>query len=373
MFSPNINSAQILLASSANGICNLHNLGTYSVEKIALQDMSKIKTLARSNGKKFKLHCNVPVKLFVLTKNTRDPLIDSYIALPKEYLGTEYLISSYSQSTKINSGTYTGIISTHPNTKVEIYGKDKKKLFRNLTLDVGKSWSDYNNDKIDISGSYVKSSNPVAVFSNILCVRNDRECHPFSDMVIPMTYYSKVFYIPHFENFGKWTIRLYAKSTCSIKIFDKSRQHLSTITVKSDKRFVEVQARAMSSVVSSCPSMVQLYGHNITTSLSFMALVPGIDRYLSYYYFMVPTYTSSLYVMIKTVHIKEFRIDESSYSPKQYDTFVDPTNPYHKYSVYSVPVSAGRHVVKTINDAPFGLWIYGKGFAYPAGYGVKTK
>lgn len=377
MFSPNIHSAQLLLASKRNGECNLNRLGTSSGDKITLQDKSTIKTIKRSTGMHFKLLCNVPVKLFVMTQrsNSMYSVMDSYIAIPKEYLGTEYLIPSYIQSTKYYPGTYMGIVATNSNTTltVEIFGKDKKKLPRTLTINKEKSWVHYTNNRIDISGSYVKATTPVVVFSNIVCVQNDAACHPFSDMVVPMKDYSKKFYIPHFDNVGKWMIRLYAKTTCNIKVFDKSGKQLSIVTVKSDTKFVEVQYRAMSSVVSSCPSMIQLYGLVTKKSTSFMVLVPGIDRYLSYYYFMVPNYTSSLYVMIKTVHMTKIRIDDSIVSPNQYDTFHDTSNPYIKYAVYSVSVSAGRHVVKTINDAPFGLWIYGKGFAYPAGYGVKTK
>ncbi|CAG2237414.1 unnamed protein product [Mytilus edulis] len=244
MFSPNIYTAHLLFATSTNGVCNLHKLGTSSGEKITLHDKSAIKILKTSNVKQFKLHCNVSVKLFVLTQRHGSSM-DSYIALPKRYIGTDYLIPSYTQSTTTGPGTYLGIVSSKPKSQVEIFGKDKRsKLYRKITMDKEKSWQDYNNDRIDISGTYVKATTPVAVFSNIVCVQHDNSCYPFSDMVIPMRDYSKVFLIPHIENTEKWTIRLYAKLTCNVKIFDNNRRQLSTYTVKSDKKFIEMHFKS---------------------------------------------------------------------------------------------------------------------------------
>lgn len=68
----------------------------------------------------------------------------------------------------------------------------KGKLFTKASLNIDMEWNNYNNDKIDISGSYVDASKAVTAFSNIVCT-SVGSCAQFSDMIIPMRDYSKHF------------------------------------------------------------------------------------------------------------------------------------------------------------------------------------
>ncbi|CAC5382011.1 unnamed protein product [Mytilus coruscus] len=364
-FSPNIRTAQLIFSSVRRGVCNLTTLGSSTYAHILLENASRIHSLSGVASKEYKLKCNILTKLYVI--EIRSDGVDGYIVIPTKYLSRQYIIPSYNQGS--GPGTYLAIISTNQATEVEI--SQKGKSFTKASLNIDMEWNNYNNDKIDISGSYVEASKPVAVFSNIVCT-SVGSCAPFSDMVIPMRYYSKTFFVPFFQGITLKSVRIYANSTCSINVYDASLNLLSAASLDIIKRFVEVNNTNMASIVSSCPSMVQLYSHKASNQKDFMTLITGIDKYLPHYYFTMPSYSSLLLIIIETAKKSALIIDGTTITPGRITEIQEPVNSYNKYSMFTFTISQGRHEAKTTNGASFGLWIYGTkdGFAFPAGYRI---
>ncbi|XP_071177345.1 uncharacterized protein [Mytilus edulis] len=364
-FSPNIVTAQLIFSSVRRGVCNLKFLGMPTYAQIILANASSIHSLSNVNRKGYKLECNIPTKLYVIEKGHYG--VDGYIAIPTTYLSTEYIVPAYNQGHE--PGTYLAIISTNPATDVKILQIGKSLINTSLNLDI--VWDNYNNDHIDISGSYIRTSKSVAVFSNIVCT-SIGSCSPFSDMVIPMRDYSNTFFVPSFKGITVKSVRIYANSTCSINIFNASLNLLSTVSLNISKRFIEVNNANMASIVSSCPSMVQFYSHKVSNQKAFMTLIPGIDKYLTHYYFTMPSYSSSLLIIIETAKKSALKIDGATITPSRITEIQEPVKFHSKYSMFTITISQGRHEAKTTNGASFGLWIYGTndGFAFPAGYRI---
>lgn len=91
-----------------------------------------------------------------------------------------------------------------------------------------------------------------------------------------------------------------------------------------------------------------------------MTLIPGIDKYLPhYYYFTMPSYSSSLLIIIETAKKSALIIDWATITPSRITEIQEPVKFYSKFSMFTITISQGRHEAKTTNESSFGLWIYG--------------
>ena len=103
--------------------------------------------------------------------------------------------------------------------------------------------------------------------------------------------------------------------------------------------------------------------------------IPGVDQYLSHYVFHVPdlNFTSSLSFVIKSSEMNGIRVDGKAI---EITSLRNITLSGTMYSTFALSVTAGRHIVEHLNDAPFGLWVYGRrthdSYGYPAGMRLST-
>ncbi|CAG2243044.1 unnamed protein product [Mytilus edulis] len=114
----------------------------------------------------------------------------------------------------------------------------------------------------------------------------------------------------------------------------------------SDTKYVEVDNPNMTSIVSSCPSMVHFYSHKTSHQRSFMTLIPGLDQYLSHYYFRTPNYSCSLLLIINKAYISNLRLDESMVSTGMIVEIQEPVNHYDNNAVFTITIDKGRHEAK---------------------------
>jgi IgGFc binding protein len=177
-----------------------------------------------------------PISIFVLSKFAQTA--EGFLALPIERLGTEYVLSNFTEPTDDNDENnlpaMSSIIICHDETEIFVTyggGTDGEYVTRmpqngytvSKTLDKGDVWM-FSNTKAgsDLSGSYIKSDKTICVISANQCanVPTKRDwCNYLVNQEIPMKYWGKSYLVPRFEGSNKSPIVRVFSSLDSSKIF----------------------------------------------------------------------------------------------------------------------------------------------------------
>ncbi len=339
---------------------------------------------------------------------------DAFNVMPTDALGKKYMVMSYNNSRPYSSlssmtPSQFAIVATEDGTHVRIepkaptHKKASSKV-QEFTLNQGESYlveayrNEYSSAQLDLTGSYVETSKPVAVFSGhtraSVPVKDSwsggsRDC--LMEQMMPVeSWGNNVFLFPFKSGSNQSSEEndLYR----ILAAFDGTEIKIDDIFITSlDKgEFHEGNLTRAHSVKSNKPIMVCQYkksskGSGNTTKVSdpFMMYIPQTENFDIFYRFIniqsheydttfknyYPVYSEHYITVISKISaIPTIRLDNKPITgEKSYN--IGNTG----WAYIHIDVSQGVHTIES--PSQFGLYIYGYGEANSYGYfgGVSVK
>ncbi|KAK3107669.1 hypothetical protein FSP39_019534 [Pinctada imbricata] len=323
------------------------------------------------------LNSSVPIKVYLI--NHGGSSTDGFLVYPKEFLSTEYLVSTsqpYINRPYTHFQSEFAILSTTDNNNVSIQLRlfngsitYNNKTFRNgerIHIVLGRLDTFQIYHPWDMSGTRIVSRFPVAVVAGNRCnvFESYNGCDHFSEMMPPVSQLATKYIAPDFYDYFNWTIQVVAASNHThVKIHEKNGVNV-TKTLKENAK-MEVVVENVATIEASSPVLTTLYVHglHVVERLDpFMTLCPWIDSYKREYAVVVPSlgFESYLAISVETAFLSGIAIDGKVITDTidmMYDTNVLLDGV--RYTVLSVNVTSGPHTISHENDKPFGLIVYG--------------
>ncbi|XP_061179046.1 uncharacterized protein LOC133187646 [Saccostrea echinata] len=383
-------STEILIASQAASKLSLDSSNNYLLKSLnnRINSINKGATTlsipARMRSIDFKtenkamiLESSEPVSVFTLNHDGYSS--DSTLILPTDRLGTKYVVGSTEPYSSRDSShkSQVAIAALHNDTTVKVTLKLKSKgtfLYQNLKY--------RNGDKInfklnrlenfqfshtsDLTGTFVESNKPIAVFSGNRCNKLQRfgYCSHLIEQLPPVDNLDNQFIVPpSLESSGTRVRIVAAKKTKVIFHFDDSKRE--KVLKPGTSKDVEIYGHHSIYIQADGPIMVLSFAVRLGRRGEgdpYMSVVPGFNQYLSGYYILVPNgYTKNyLSIMVKAASKAKLRIDDKALFDDNISSEIRVQAEREKYLVLIVRVDAGGHKVETLDKSRFGLMIHGQ-------------
>lgn len=336
---------------------------------------------------------------------------DAFLVLPTDALGSEYFVMSYnSDGTTTNGQTTSGgstpsqfsIIATEDNTDIHInptaptYRSGMNPI--DITLMKGEVYLVQaaiaaNYLRGDLTGTRIKATKPVAVFgghqrSKLPVTYNTLASRDFlCEQMPPVNTWGKNYFVTPYPqpgnmpNVGTDLIRVIASVNSTVLYLNGT-----VVRQLNAGQFYEMPLTAAGFLSATAPVLVaqfkqssQVLGGNSILSDPFMMIIPPREQYLRSYRCTNaqayesnsndPTYFKQyMTVIIPKDSLPTLRIDGSPVSPlRTGDIPAFPSlNLCIAYTYAWIEVPDGVHTVEA--GTPFGLLVYGYGFANSYGY-----
>lgn len=311
-----------------------------------------------------------PVTVYGL--NNQFATVDAYLGLPTASLGNNYVVLGYANG-GVLKGTQFGIVASAAATTVTItpavtVGSRTAGVPYTLTLNQGQTYMlrDDVGAKSDLSGTFIQSNKPIAVFGGHRC----------ANIPVPISYCDYVVeQLPPVDTWGTHfatlplasrtkgdTFRFLAATDNTHVFLDSSR-----IATLNRGQFFERIIEGSAEITSDHPILVAQYSnsHQYDNGLGdpFMMLVPPLDHYLTAYTITSPGGFNPNFINvvaptsdIGAVMFDGAPIPASSFAP------IGNTGA----SGARLTVSAAAH--KLSGPHPFGVYVYGFGLDVSYGY-----
>ena len=310
--------------------------------------------------------------------NQRKFTSDAFLAIPSEVLDDEYLVLSYFGIRNWYYPSEIAIVGTVDGTVVDIVPKQNlgadKPAGKTFTITLNRNEVYQFSSQLDLTGSYIKSTEPVAVMSGVSCADVPDTtprigwCDHLAEMMLPLSAWGKSFLtVPLATRLKGDVIRILAsENNTEVRI----NGSLAATLNRGDFHEEIVSERAY--IQASAPVMVSQYatgqGFDGVAADPFMAVLPANEQFLSSYVFATPeSGFERNYVNIVIPGgsaIASLRLDGTLVDPLMFSPIGDSG-----YEGAQIPVSVGSHSITA--DVPFGLLVYGfnsfDSYGYPGG------
>ncbi len=251
------NKLMIYIASSSNGYAtvSVDGKGFSKTVKVIANDIVPVE-LGPGFGQAFSkstngsippeqvypqaaIHVKATVPIVVYGVTRFNYTSDSFMALPVQSLGKEYVVASMADMTWMYGGyslpSETSIVAAYDNTRVDFTlggpsvtvsgGGMKPGQTKSFTMNKGDVWvigNDANSKEGDVSGSYIKSTKPVGVISGNQCANVPttlRWCDFISEMELPTNLWGKFLQVPKYASrVNGYFMKVFAKEP-NTKVF----------------------------------------------------------------------------------------------------------------------------------------------------------
>lgn len=296
---------------------------------------------------------------------------DAFLALPIDALGLEYMALSY---TTLYPSQMV-VTAAYDNTQVTITPSNQLNSHVAaipfvITLNKGETY--YLTSNIDVSGSHILASAPIAVLAGVQCANipvNAYYCDHIVEMMTPISTWGKSFLtVPLATRTRGEVFRiLAAENNTKINIDGVLKANLQR------GKFYETVLTARSQIESSEPVLVAQYSPGTTfdgvTSDPFMMLIPPTEQFLNRYTFSTPATGFSknfVNVVMPSGAVDTLRLDGASLNAALFSPIGTSG-----FSGAQLPIALGSHNLTSTNDVPFGIYVYGfadfDSYGYPGG------
>lgn len=337
--------------------------------------------------------------VFVYGLNKAVTTSDAFLALPTKSLGTEYFVlsyySDYSSDTDFlisRTPSQFAIVATEDNTKVEIEpscktaalgsdAKQTKTLNKGQVYLVQAYFPDYDALRTDLTGSYVKSDKPIAVFSghqrtalpyNYMGYTNRSRDHIVEEMIPVSAWGMNAFIVPLVapsqENNVGYDIYRVLSGFDNTKITINS----SEVVTLNKGEFLERELDGPVMINGDKPFLAGEYKKTCyQLGDPFLLLIPPKEQFCKSYRVIHPDCknsenNSSFYTEQYITLVIPKSIRDSVYINSLRNTQYSYDIPNSDYCYKSVRVSAGIYELRA--SQPFGVYIIGYGYADSYGY-----
>lgn len=296
---------------------------------------------------------------------------DAFLVLPSDVLGNEYIVLGYFGH---RSGLYpseAAIVATVDNTTVEIIPsrdiESDKPAGQPFTVSLNRNEVYQFSSQDDLTGSYIRSTAPVAVMSGAVCSNVPRGglwCDHLSEMMIPLSAWGRSYLTVPLASKERDVVRILASENNT-----EVRINGSLITTLNRWEFHETVLTERAHIEASAPIMVSQYAIGGVAGDPFMAILPANEQFLSSYIFSTPGTGFERYNYVNVVipggtAIASLQLDGVLVDPALFSPIGAGI-----YEGAQIPVTPGNHLIKA--DEPFGLMVYGfnlfDSYGYPGG------
>lgn len=217
---------------------------------------------------------------------------------------------------------------------------------------------------IDLTGTVVEASAPIAVFSGIDCdpyAYSNNYCHHLFEQLPPTDSADKTYIVPPNMDNRDTVIRVKAiENTTITYMFGRSVQNRSIY--KRDYFDIRITSSQTGFIKSETPFLVAAIGLSIrrprqTVYGPTMTIVPGINQYLDYYKMFVPFGYDHNYIsiIIRESSKDSFRVNGSVVETGDIAFEENVSVRTVSYNVRSIRVAEGELTASTLNGEHFGL------------------
>lgn len=338
---------------------------TYSAEKFSISSSMELESFKKET-KCVLIETSDDAMIFSQTHGSSSVGITTLIPVHK--LSIEYIIIS---SNPVKCFSQFAIASLHENTKIWITFKMKEGLqidgeaYQNgdvLILNLNHFETYQIEHTVDMTGTVVVSSSPIAVFSGNKCnpVTGQSVCDHMFEQLPPTSSIDTAYVVtPHMHSNTK--IRIIATEfsiifcNCTYKSMSKLYNRLEYVDIvisRNESCYIE----------SGKPIMVASFG--LSSSLEYvgelsMSIVPGINYYRNYYKIIVPfTYEYNyLSIVMKGNTINSLRINGETVNAYTivYEKIVSNLYSMYDFHIRIIRVYGGEMMVRTMGGEMFGL------------------
>ncbi|XP_062617021.1 mucin-2-like [Saccostrea cucullata] len=295
---------------------------------------------------------------------------DGTLIIPTQKLSNKYIVSSTDPVFTISDYfSQFAIGALHNKTNVEITFKFKQNT--PLTIQ-GKSYRDgdvftvmierFETIQIahttDLSGSFITSTKPVAVFSGNRCKKFTNFCSHMVTQLPPTTEVDTQYIVPPFFHNSGTLIQVVSEN---LTFIDSSVGSIVSNFYLNEKGYknIEVTLNVTTVIESNQPVLVTAFGMGDPYN-PYMTVVPGIHQYLDYYKVTVPEgYEENfICVIIPSESLNNLRMNgfSASHYTSVYQSALTLTK---QFSIRTFKVLSGTFVLSTIDASQFGLIVYG--------------
>jgi IgGFc binding protein len=325
------------------------------------------------------LHITSDQDISVYVVDHRPASTDSYMAIPTELLGKEYVVAGY--ATLANSSeSFTSqatLAATEDNTLVTIHLADSTKngLPKGRTLMVplrrGETFQiQGSSERGDLTGSTVSATKPIAFFTGHTCAQVPASvsfCDILLEMEPPANDWGNTFLLTKFENKDYYVARVMAN-------YDLTEVSINGVKTKTLNRgeFYEVDTFYHDAVITtSKPALVAQYctsssADTVKVGDPFMLIAVPSDRFIR------EVTTSSvaqgvwkdyLNIVVPDTAMNALQVDGAFVGAGRFPAGVvlkrKSQVPSAKSTVLTLQVASGRHLVQC--TAPIAVYGYGFG------------
>lgn len=354
----------------------------------------------------FLIETTEPVSVYAHSQSYKSS--DACMVLPKHGLGTEYYVMSYKSDDKysFNRSNATPsqflILTTEDNTSITIKPSDdtyiNRKNIQNIMLPkkgtsylvhalVNDILDDRSTNPVDLTGSYIESDKPIAVFgshqraevpySSNVSDNNSRDF--LIEQLLPVNLWGRnaivtpfAFINMYYSNRNDKYRVLAANDSTEVKVNGNIRKILDAGEFYEDDIINAMYIEASAPICVASLKRTSGTGNSPSESDPFLLINSPVEHYKNSYRVLNTQSKESgflsdlfedqyLNLVIKTVGISDIRIDGTAIPA---NSFTQVGN--SEYSYVNYKVSDGIHDVNSIE--PFSIVVYGYGEANSYGY-----
>jgi len=367
------------LGRSEDRVIEAHDLIEYNVPG---PDQTRISKKDMGKGVKKVVDIIADNEIGVYGINRRKVSSDAFLALPEDVATTKYIIPSYPgyRTRRTKNPGEVAIVAYKDNTQINIKLRGEDQV--SATINKGEVFEWFVTDKDeddDLTGAIITSSEPVGVFSGVICanIPNDNGlCDHIVEQIPPLATWGRNYI----------TAPLVRRKAGDIfRIITGKDNNQITISGQAfildhEGDFVELDIPSNESHVISCSEacLVVLYckGKNIDGVLAdpFMMLIPPIEQYSHEYIFATPDdervkkeFDNYVTIVVKTEEKNGVIMDQKNLMDENWVKV-----PGSEYSYLRKEITSGIHFAE--HESPivgFGLYVYGfanyDSYGYPGG------
>lgn len=296
---------------------------------------------------------------------------DGTLIIPTRKLSTEYLVST-SDPDYIEDLSQFAVGSLHSKTNVHI----KFNIRNNATITLfGNNYYTGETCSIslekfetiqigygrDLSGTFVTSNKPFALFSGNRCKYfRGSVCSHMVSQLPPVREYDNEYIIPCFFKNIKTLSQVISpvRNTVNITIGTTT----TTMVLQAHEYYnFEISSNLTAIVKADHPVMVTGFAMGSDTNDPYMTVIPGIHHYLDNYKIIVPeNYTDNyLCVIVPRQSLGNLRINNLSVYRFTTVFQSEEVSSRKTYTIRILSVSQGVYVLKTTDQVGVGLLVYG--------------
>lgn len=340
-----------------------------TVRNVEINPLAQIKT-SEVIEKNRAVHISSDKPINVYGLNRRKLTTDTFLALPIDVLGKEYMAIGYDIAIQLTS--QFAVIATQDSTEVSIFpsvttakGKRPGEEIK-IMLDKGDVYQVASaprataKNKADLTGSIIYSNKKIAFFSGHQCAyvpENTHACNHLVEQLPPIKAWGRHYYIGRQNKRSKYNYRVLASEN-NTKIFENYK----LLTTLKKGQFLERQATDDVQLTANHPVLVSQYSQGFRNGDSIgdpmMLLISPTQQFLKKYRFATPVtgfWEHFVNLVAPTSSLDELRLDGNPIPKNKFKPFGTS-----RYSIAYLKVKYGTHELE--GSEPFGMSSYGFGF-----------